>query len=116
MSHHGSQMTTEAIVKINIEAIFQKSQEMIMKERCWVSSLFSSFYFIWFFSGTFLHKISDNCNSYDVLDFSLTLFNPEGGGQICPHPAQTRIPVKNQWVEILMIFFMSSTLETTFND
>ena len=30
----------------------------------------------------------------------LTLFH-QGGGQICPHPAQTCIPVKNQWVEIL---------------
>ena len=35
----------------------------------------------------------------------LSLFDPGvegGGGRSAPHPAQTRIPVKNQWAEILI--------------
>ena len=48
----------------------------------------------------------------------LTLFDP-GGGQIFPHPAQTRIPVKNRWAENLIILYipkyMLRTLETTFH-
>ena len=36
----------------------------------------------------------------------LTLFHL-GGGQICPHPAQTCIPEKYQWMETLMIFVYS---------
>ena len=38
--------------------------------------------------------------------FSSLIINPisHGAGQICPSPAQMRMPVKNQWVEILMIF------------
>ena len=48
----------------------------------------------------------------------LSLFQPGGGGQIYPHPGQTRIPVKNQWVEILFLYIpkcISCTLETIFH-
>ena len=33
-----------------------------------------------------------------VTKYTITLFHPQGGGQICPRPPQTRIPVKiNGW-------------------
>ena len=38
---------------------------------------------------------------------AFTLFHRGGGEQIGPHPAQTRIRVKNQWVDILIIFVYS---------
>ena len=52
-----------------------------------------------------------------------SLFNPfhlGGGGQICPHPAQTRIPVKiNGWKFWWFLYIpkcMSGMIETTFHD
>ena len=59
-------------------------------------------------------EVAPSCTLFTLLTlFTLfilfKLLNPISprGRQICPHRVQTRIPVKNQWVEILIIFVYS---------
>ena len=58
----------------------------------------------WWLGG---RTVERRATIWTTLQCQLVFLNPISPGgegrQICPNPAQTRIPVKNQWAEILII-------------
>ena len=65
---------------------------------------------MWLLKGGPTRKLETELKSHGTSVLKLKRLNPiqpRGGGDICPHPAQTHTPIKNQWMEILIIFVYS---------